>query len=281
MNDRNFDHLLSAWMDLGPTAAPDRVANAARLEVRTTRQLPAILDRWAPRRFPEMNTTAKVILGSAAVVVALLLGYNYLVAPNVGGPRLVGSEPTPSPSQTPAALATGPLAPGRYAITDVIPSSIVITVPSGWQKNTAPAAIWTAGSDAHMGFSTVDNVYTDPCAPAPVLFDPAIGPTVDDLAAALQSLPGIEATSPTAVTVGGLEGTELEITATDGLRLRLVLWRSQPFDGDAPVTRTAKIWILDVGRRASRDHRPDRPVSAPIQGGGVQVIVDSTLELAP
>ena len=38
MNDRNFDQLLDAWMDLGPTAAPDRVADAARLEARTTRQ---------------------------------------------------------------------------------------------------------------------------------------------------------------------------------------------------------------------------------------------------
>ena len=32
MNDRNFDQLLNAWMDLGPTTAPERVADAARLE---------------------------------------------------------------------------------------------------------------------------------------------------------------------------------------------------------------------------------------------------------
>ena len=56
MNDRNFDQLLNAWMDLGPTTAPDRVADAARLEAATTRQRPAILSRWAPRRFPTMNT---------------------------------------------------------------------------------------------------------------------------------------------------------------------------------------------------------------------------------
>ena len=56
MNDRNFDQLLNAWMDLGPTTAPDRVADAARLEAAATRQLPAALSRWAPRRFPVMNT---------------------------------------------------------------------------------------------------------------------------------------------------------------------------------------------------------------------------------
>ena len=90
MNDRNLDQLLNAWMDLGPTTAPDRVADAARFEVSTTRQLPAILSRWAPRRFPVMNTYAKVALASAAVAVAALLGYNYLVAPNVGGPTFFG-----------------------------------------------------------------------------------------------------------------------------------------------------------------------------------------------
>ena len=97
MNDRNFDQLLNAWMDLGPTTAPDRVADAARLEAAATRQLPAIVSRWAPRRFPLMNTYAKVALATAAVVLAALLGYNYLVAPNVGGPRLFVPDPTPTP----------------------------------------------------------------------------------------------------------------------------------------------------------------------------------------
>ncbi len=59
MNKRSFDQLLDAWMDLGPTSAPERVAEAARLEVRTTRQRPAFLSRWATRRFPEMNNTMR------------------------------------------------------------------------------------------------------------------------------------------------------------------------------------------------------------------------------
>ena len=67
MNDRNLDQLLDAWMDLGPNAAPARVAEAARLEARTTRQS-AIPVEWRPLRFPEMNNTAKLALGAAAVV---------------------------------------------------------------------------------------------------------------------------------------------------------------------------------------------------------------------
>ena len=68
MNDRNFDQLLNAWMDLGPTTAPDRVADAARLEAAPRANCPPILSRWAPRRFPVMNNTAKVALATAAVV---------------------------------------------------------------------------------------------------------------------------------------------------------------------------------------------------------------------
>ena len=137
MNDRNFDQLLNAWMDLGPTTAPERVADAARLEAATTRQLPAVLSRWAPRRFPPMNSYAKVALTTAAVVLAALLGYNYLVAPNVGSPRLFAPDPTPTPS--PSSLGAinftqhpgegRELQPGSYLVDYGAPVNVIITVP--------------------------------------------------------------------------------------------------------------------------------------------------------
>ena len=149
MNDRNVDQLLNAWMDLGPTTAPDRVADAARLEAAATRQLPAILSRWAPRRFPLMNSYAKVALATAAVVLAALLGYNYLVAPNVGGPRLFGPDPTPTPSPGPAAIDFTQLAgegtalqPGPYVIDYGAPVEVTITVPAGLVAS--GAADWSA-----------------------------------------------------------------------------------------------------------------------------------------
>ena len=96
MNDRNLDQLLDAWMDLGPNAAPARVAEAARLEARTTRQS-AIPVEWRPLRFPEMNNTAKLALGAAAVVVAALIGFTMLGGPSgIGSPRV-----NPTPSATP------------------------------------------------------------------------------------------------------------------------------------------------------------------------------------
>ena len=48
MNDSSLDQLLDAWVELGPNVAPARVADAARLEIRSTRQT-AIPKWWPPR----------------------------------------------------------------------------------------------------------------------------------------------------------------------------------------------------------------------------------------
>ena len=153
-----------------------------------------------------MNTTAKVILATAAAVFALALGYNYLVAPSVGGPRLFVPEPTPtpvaSPSQNPVpTLGTGSGAPtlemgsgalnaGSYRITDFEPFSITITVPAAWESLAVPAMVWSADDEkATVAYFTVDDLFADPCDPTQGYL--GVGPTVDDLAAALSTYPGI------------------------------------------------------------------------------------------
>jgi hypothetical protein len=98
MNDRNLDTLLDAWLDLGPTWAPARVAEAIRLEVRSTRQT-AIRQWWPPRRYPTMNNTAKIALGAAAVIVAAVIGFGILGRIDVGGPNIGSTEPTPDPDE--------------------------------------------------------------------------------------------------------------------------------------------------------------------------------------
>jgi hypothetical protein len=70
MNDRNLDQILDAWMDLGPTVAPDRVADAARLEARSTRQRRAW---WPARRFLAMNSPTRIGLAAAGVVAAVVV----------------------------------------------------------------------------------------------------------------------------------------------------------------------------------------------------------------
>ena len=214
MTDRGLDQLLDAWMDLGPTVAPIRVTEAVRLETRSTRQT-ASLRGWPPRRFPVMSTTVRFTLAAAAVVAAAVLGYAYLVAPNVGGPT--PTDPTPSPSVAGTAdlsEARGSLTPGTYAINDVEPFAITMTVPSGWERNLVPAMVWSATEEkATVAFFTVDDLFADVCDEYQGWV--GVGPTVEDLAEALSNVTGISVDSQTAATISGYSGVLLEVSWTD------------------------------------------------------------------
>src|SRR5687768_11192006 len=108
MNDRNLDHLLDAWLDLGPEAAPDRVGAAARREVRSTPQGAAWLG-WL-QRFPIMNsTTMRYGIAAVVVVIAALVGFSYF-SPDVAdpGPSIV-DPPLPSVSSVPSDPSVAPV----------------------------------------------------------------------------------------------------------------------------------------------------------------------------
>ena len=181
----------------------------------------------AARRTPEMNTFAKFGLAAAAVVVAALLGYNYLVAPNVGGPGLDDPSPTPVPTPTPQSIYEGVLYPATYMIDDPIPVRITLDVPDGWctwatnsdvvglvVDNVVDNRVEKCNSGWGPAFWIVDNVYSDPCDPNSE-FEPSLGPSVDDLVTALANLPGYEASTPTDITVSGFPGVQLELTAPE------------------------------------------------------------------
>ncbi len=112
---RNDDFIgqLESYLDdyQGNTPLPDDVRDAIRAELPSTHQRPAW---WPARRSPEMNNAMKLGLAAAAVVVAALLGYNYLLAPSVGGPDrgcIAGSD-THSTRLTDSSLE-----PGTYLLT--------------------------------------------------------------------------------------------------------------------------------------------------------------------
>lgn len=249
LRDRTFDQLLDAWMDLGPTSAPDRVADAVRLEARTTRQT-AIPPWWPPRRFLEMNNMLRVGLAAAAVVAAALIGYTYLVAPNVGTDA---AEPTPSPEPTPIAdLAdvSGALSAGRYVITEIEPLRIALTVPSGWERLAVPAMVWSSeDTKTTVAYFTVDDLYADPCNPSVGVR--GVGPSVDDLVTAFGNSPGISIESTADVRLAGHAGTQVDYTATDlGCEDEGALIASQPGSVDRPHpggdAELLRLYVLDV-----------------------------------
>lgn len=67
-----------------------------------------------------------------------------------------------------------------------------------------------------IAFLTVDNVVADPCDRSDPELDPPVGPSVDDLVAAISNLQGFDVTDASDVTVDGFSGRQFELTAPDG-----------------------------------------------------------------
>jgi hypothetical protein len=182
------------------------------------------------------------------------------------------SEPSPTPTiQDIMELEPfGPLEPGTYFIDpDADPSTplrVVYEVPAeGW-------SMWTGAvkfaDDGHVGISitTVENLVSDGCSDHSWA-DPAVGPSVDDLAVALADLAPFRVTSPPKdVTIYGYSGKHLELAVPDlpvkgeGDNRRfagcmggtLESWIAPEALGgvfygyNAEPGRTEEFWILDV-----------------------------------
>ena len=241
---------LEAYLDEyeGSTPLPDGVRDAIRAQIPLIQQRPAWWPGW---RFPEMNNTLKLALAAAAVVVVVFLGFNYLVAPNVGSPGL--GDPSLEPTPTPQPIPNGALEPGTYLLAHGL--NATITVPAGWENLDDRGVVKeTAGGSATVvvfwPFPTdLREVYTDPCDWSTNIVDPPVGPTVDDLANALaaQSMRGDPV--PTDVTIDGHEGKVLEMTVPsdiDFLSCDMGQFRSWLGRFHQGPGQTDRVYILDV-----------------------------------
>jgi hypothetical protein len=215
--EHDFIGILEEYLDEheGHTPLPDAARDAIRAELPSIHQRPAWWPGW---RFPEMNNIAKLSVAAAIVAVAALVGFNTLLAPNVGGPGL--DDPSPSPTGTPAPLSGEELEPGRYILAHGL--NATITVPAGWE-NVDQRGVAKGGDDSFMAVvfwpfpDDFNVVYSNPCQWSTTIVDPPVGPTVDELANALagQSMRGDAV--PTGVTIDGYEGKLVEMSVPDDI----------------------------------------------------------------
>jgi hypothetical protein len=196
---------------------------------------------------------------------------------------------SPSPSVRPLRDQSGTaiLDPGTYVL-DYFPVDLAFDIPDGdrpgWHvgMSTAEAAIvlWFTPPEItyEFAFWNVDNVYVDPCNAAVGGRRPPIGPSVDDLVAALSNLPGFKASAPVGLAVGDFRGKGIELTALDsGGDCPEVMAFISGADGTGVAPGdTLRVQILDVdGQRIvmSRDRRintrespaPDAAAQAELQ----------------
>lgn len=193
-------------------------------------------------------------VAAAAVVLAVVLGINFLSGPNLGGDP--EATPTPSAAATPSALPPGadqPLSAGTYSLGDGFPVGITFEVPEGWESCSAgqldqgvcrPSTDTEPGSG--VGFLIVDNVVADPCGPGNELLDPPVGPSVDDLVAAISSLEGFEATAPMDINVDGFDGKQFTLTSPAEATCELKTWATSSRTNGVGPDEVNLLRILDV-----------------------------------
>jgi hypothetical protein len=226
--DRDMTRIVRSWMDEGATALPERVLDAVLDQVPTTPQRRSL---WPSRRSIDMNSTLKMALGAAAVIVIALVGFNLLPrSGEVGGQA--GPSATAIPTQAPVAtdtpsasaalsLPAGPMEPGTYRVDDPKDTAVpfTVTVPAGWRGRSDGFVHKNPDSAAELGVTpfNVTHVYTDACDAEGTLTE--IGPTVDDLLQALADQDGSDASAPVDVTLGGYPAKRVDMSIPADLDL--------------------------------------------------------------
>jgi hypothetical protein len=137
-DDRSLERVARAWLEIGPTTAPDRAVDAALLRIQSTHQ---DRDLRIPWRLPDMITPAR--LATVAVIGALAIGAALLSLGVYGLPQTVGPEPSNSPSPS----HSSPVPSAAPAV--VLPS----TVASDAASASALPSFSRTFTSPRMGFS--------------------------------------------------------------------------------------------------------------------------------
>jgi hypothetical protein len=212
----NPDRLIRAYLEEGQMVLPDRVYDVVRLEIERTRQ------RVVPWRTPDMSKIIGFGLAAGAVlVVAAFIGFNLLGGTNTGGPPAATPSPSPSPTAVPTAEPTasgglsGSVSPGRYDTTEGDVAFSFTIEQTGWSIDTDFGLLEKGAADGYRWiawFQPFDSVATDACAAEAA----TVGPTVDDFATAMLSIPGTDAEAAD-TTVGGLPAKVVTLTLHDDI----------------------------------------------------------------
>jgi hypothetical protein len=226
------ERILDAYLAPEADRLADRVIDAALADIARTPQRRALRVPWRLTLMPALSrATAVAVVAIVAVVGAGTLAYLNSDPSNAGSPGTPSptATPTPSPTTGPTAagippLPEGTLAAGTYRLRPFTSETMTIdvTVPDGgWQGAgvlAGPVGDANGPNGVAIAFLKAQTINSDPChwdkdgsARAPQEGDIEVGPTVDDLAAALAGSSVYESTTPVDATLGGFSGKRLEL----------------------------------------------------------------------
>ena len=158
-------------------------------------------------------------------------------APSRSTDVVVSSEPTPTATPRIPACPQGlPYNPGTYQWTasDTQTIPLTITMTEGWRGcGLAFKELGEPGGVMMIGAWDVVNVYANPCHWRESLMDPRVGPTIDDLASAMDAQELTEAEPAEDVTIDGYEGKHVHLEVPVDL---------DTGDCDVDQTREFRFW---------------------------------------
>lgn len=155
-DDRSLERAARAWLELGPSRAPDQAVETALRRIASTSQERA----WPmPWRWPVRGRVVPVTAAILAVVVLVLGGTLLLQWRPAPGP-ISQPTPSPSPSASPAASASpsGPVVPPLSQESRSRLYGYTVWYPQGWRVTPA-AEPWLLGTTVSWGAPTVDDLH--------------------------------------------------------------------------------------------------------------------------
>jgi hypothetical protein len=159
-DDRSLERAARAWLEVGPTRAPDRPVEAALAQIETTPQ-----ERAWPRPFGKVPAWRmdRVMTASAAVLVVALIGAVALLRADPGPGPAESPSPSPSssipPSDSPPPVASSvDVAPPVLTATFISPrNGFSVRYPGDWIV-TAATTSWEAGAINLWGSAALDDL---------------------------------------------------------------------------------------------------------------------------
>jgi len=243
----DLDRQLDTFLSDGPTELPDPSFYAVRHRTESTRQRVVI----GPWRMPDpMNRFAAIGLGTAAVVVALVVGMQVLRPSAPGG---VGSASSPTPAPT-ATTAPSPSPAPVTSLTQSFASTMhgfSVSYPGGWIARPATEPWTDRPAIAEFDNPGLD-VLRDPVLADHLFLNIASRPIGDtapaDWMAQQMSGYGCTATEPIAVDgVTGRIGTnDCDIAAVTTAGHGYVIQLTKSNDDPPAVAAYDRAWFEDV-----------------------------------
>ena len=233
------------------------VQEVFRMATQKVRPDPEALERQhrGQRRRVAQKRAAVYALVAVLVVAGVVLGISTLKSDDVQPGGSGSTTSSLAPEELPS---VGSVEPGTYVVSAVDDDfdasyAITVTVPGGYQAFDGWGIMKEEGRE-WVSASVVSRVYADPCHWRGTATDPPTGRSFHTLVAALASQQGLDASTPTDVTLAGFAGKRLGRTVPAGISLadcddaQFRFWldtgeeeRYTPFTGEHQ-----ELWVVDV-----------------------------------